>query len=648
MWVRCQLCGVLFDHPLRHIFPFKLSMLNFERQNQVAIAMLQAGRNVDAVAAYCLIPEHARTASVWSNLGLAYQQSGLLESALQSLDRALVLAPDFVDAWYNRGVTLNHLGRNQEAKSTYEKVLEREPTHLGATLNLGICLVALCEYKEALSVLDKVLITQADQGLAWHWQGMAWTELEKWGEAAAAFEQAASLLTDHYETWIGLAGAYLELKDFERTLEAVEKALQYSPNDFTGLYYRGNALRELERFQEAIVAYESALLLEPKSIEALANIGVCHERLHDFQTALYYYDQILVIDPNHTVGLFNSANALADLGRLHEALNRYEALYATGNPTKGYRVNKSFCLLKLGRYEQAWPLYEGRWENPHPADAYQFDQPIWLGETPLNGRRILLHCEQGLGDTLQFCRYVKQVKAQGAYVILRVQDSLVSLMSTLQNVDLLLGKSQPLPVFDVHCPLLSLPLAFKTTRASVDGTVPYLWADNLVTEIWKKRLGRGAKPVVGLAWQGAKAYRFDFRRSMPLAALTPLLALSDQFDFVVLQKDLTDLDLEVLSKHPLLKVLPEQTDFADAAALVAALDLVVSVDTALGHLAGVLGKPAAILLPTVADWRWVVNEARSPWYPNTRLFWQSQVGDWMGAVQALVEYLRGWDKPSLA
>lgn len=616
--------------------------MNFDEQNLAAVALLQAGRSEEAAAIFCQIPEHLRTATVWINLGLAYQQVGSLEASLQCLDLALVLAPQAVDAWYNRGVTLNHMGRNLEAKSAYEKVLERVPSHLHATLNLGICQVALKGYKVALSLLAKVLLEQPDQGLAWYWQAMALMELERWDEAAASFEQACRLMPGNCDALIGLACSQLHLRNFEKTIQVLDQAFALEPESFSGHYYRGNALRELEHYPQAIASYEHALSLNPQSVETLANMGVCYELMHDFETSLVCYEKVLAIEPQNTVGLFNSANALGDLGRLHEAIARYDELVATGHPTPGYRVNKAFCLLKLGDYAQGWPLYEGRWENPHIADRYHFDQPIWLGGTSLRGVRILLHSEQGLGDTLQFCRYVKQVKALGAHVILQVQDPLLPLLTSLKNVDELIGKNQELPAFDVHCPLLSLPLAFKTTRESIDGTLPYLWADEQAIQKWHGRLGHRHKPVVGLAWQGAKAYRFDFRRSMPLNALEPLGALADRFDFVVLQKDLTPLDLETLATFPWVRVLPEQLDFADAAALVAAVDCVVSVDTALAHLAGALAKPAALLLPTVADWRWVDHEPRSPWYPSTRMFWQTKTGDWSGPVQALIQSLLVW------
>ena len=621
--------------------------MSFDAQCKTAIALLQAGRSSEAVAAFCLIPEQARTASIWCNLGLAYQQSGSLEAALRSLDLALVLVPEFVDAWYNRGVTLNHLGRTHEAKKAYENVLEREPSHLGATLNLGICQVALKEYGAAKQALGKVLDMTPDLGLAWYWQGIVFLELEDWREAATSLGHAARLIPDNVDVWTGLARYFLNLHEFENALKMLERAFALEPDHFYAHYYQGNALRELGHYEQAIAAYQRALILKPKSVESLANLGVCYELSHDFETALYYAEKVLEIEPDHSIGLFNRANALGDLGRLQEALTQYNELAARGSPPKGYRMNKATCLLRLGDYEQGWPLYEGRWENAHVLDKFHFDQPLWLGQTPLAGLRILLHSEQGFGDTLHFCRYVKQVKALGAHVILQAQEPLLPLLRSLKNVDELIGKYQERPAFDVHCPLLSLPLAFQTTRQTIDSTVPYLWAEGQSTQKWREHLEKSNKPVVGLCWQGATSYRFDFRRSIPLQALAPLGALVDRFDFVVLQKELTDTDLATLATFPWIKVLPERSDFADSAALMEATDLVVSVDTAMGHLAGALAKPAALLLPTVASWRWLDHELRSPWYPLTRMFWQSKAGDWSEPVQALVQSMLAWEGGAL-
>lgn len=608
---------------------------------QKATGLLQKGDSARAQQLYEQIPPQARSALVWSNLGLAQQLNGKLDEALASFERALALAPNFVDAWYNGGVTLNHLGRNALAKAAYERVLALASTHEGARLNLGICQHALGNYEDARNQLGTVLRQNPELPLGWYWRGMALLELKQWTDAQECFEQTLRRWPQNSEAMVGLGNAYLNRDLFEQALSMLDQAQALIGSQrFDIAYYRGNALRGLGRYLEAIEAYRTALSFKPNSIESLANLGVCYEQCHDFATALQCYDALLAVEPDNPVGLFNSANALGDLGRLHEAIERYNMLEATGRSLPGRELNLSICLLKLGDYEHGLPLYESRLETPHPADTYHFEQPMWLGDAPLTGKRILLHTEQGIGDTLQFCRYVRQVKALGAYVILRAQDALVPLLSSLQHVDELVGKKQALPAFDTHCPLLSLPLAFKTRLDNVEATVPYLWADAARVQKWQNVLAPRSKPVVGLSWQGAKAYRFDFRRSMPLSALEPLFSCADKVDFVVLQKDLSPDDLAILARYPQVRVLPEQVDFSDAAALVAAIDLVISVDTAIAHLGGALGKPTWILLPSVADWRWVVNQTRTPWYPYTHLFWQSEVGKWSGPVQAISQALQ--------
>jgi tetratricopeptide (TPR) repeat protein len=622
--------------------------MNFNAPLNQAIAFLQAGRSAEAVQAYGQIPPGLRTASVWSNLGLAHQQIGELDSALECFAQALLLVPDFVDAWYNQGVTLNHLGRNLEARQAYEKVLALSPSHGSARLNLGICLVALKESQAALDELSGVLADQPDMVLPWYWQGMAFLDLKKWVEAAASFEQAVCLQFDHYDALIGLGNAYLQLAEFEKAQRVLEQALALEPNAFASHYYLGNALRELGQLPQAIAAYEKALTFEPTSVEALANIGVSHERLYDFEQALYYFNQIVEVEPDNPVGLFNSANALADTGRLTEAIERYERLAQIDPVMLGRRVNAAFCYLKLGDFERGWPLYEGRWEKPHAADHFEFDAPLWLGETSLQGKRILLMCEQGFGDTIQFCRYAKQVKNLGAHVILCVQAPLLSLLRSLDHVDELVAKGEELPAFDMYCPLLSLPLAFKTTPETVDRNIPYLSVDAEKVAFWKTALSPASKPIVGVVWQGNPLHKHDFRRSIALTDLARVFSQSEKFDFVVLQNELTPADNDLLAQFPQVKVLPQRTDFAETAALIACVDIVITIDTAVGHLAGALGKVTWLLLASVTDWRWTVGEIRTPWYPSTQLFWQSRAGDWAGTVEALEESMRGWSPPDLA
>jgi len=289
--------------------------------------------------------------------------------------------------------------------------------------------------------------------------------------------------------------------------------------------------------------------------------------------------------------------------------------------------------LSRGEYREGWPLYEARWRvRSLGLTRHYEDRPIWRGGESVEGKTMLLHAEQGYGDTLQFCRYAPLLAARGARVILGVPSALRSLMRTLEGVADVVAQAEQLQ-FDHHCPLLSVPLAFGTECATIPAPKCYLAPDPVVQARWAARLGpRAGRPRIGLAWSGSATHTNDLNRSMPLGSLLPLTGFSAQF--VSLQKDIRAGDTDLLAgESQMLRLGEDLTDFADAAGLVACLDLVISVDTSIAHLAGALGKPVWILLPLVADWRWLQGRQDSPWYRSARLFRQASRGNWADVIK---------------
>jgi hypothetical protein len=295
----------------------------------------------------------------------------------------------------------------------------------------------------------------------------------------------------------------------------------------------------------------------------------------------------------------------------------------------------------MGDFERGWKEFEWRWEVKEASvRRHGFDQQrLWRGEQPIAGKTILLHAEQGLGDTIQFVRYVPDVAALGAKVIVQVHPELKTLISSVAGADGVIGKSEHVPSFDLHCPLLSLPVAFNTRLVSIPAKIPYLSGTSERTASWADRLPKSATPKIGIAWAGNPKHANDGWRSIALPRLMPLLSASG-FQFVSIQKDLRDGDLEFLRKQPQLIHLGDQiTDFSETAAIMPHLDLVVTVDTAVAHLAGALGRPVWVLLDHTPDWRWMVEREDSPWYPSARLFRQQTGGDWESVVGRVVEAL---------
>jgi hypothetical protein len=402
---------------------------------------------------------------------------------------------------------------------------------------------------------------------------------------------------------------------------------------------RACLLRDMGRADDALASLEHALALRPDYAAAWSNRGNVLGDLSQPQEAERSYRRALELAPAFVDAWNNLGLAQIDLDQHAQALSSFERALALDPVSVETRWNQSLCLLRMGRFDAGWQHYESRWARARiKADRRSFAQPLWLGDFSLDGRTILLHAEQGLGDTLQFCRYVALVSKLGAKVVLEVPSPLMRLMTTLDGVDQLVEAGQPLPPFDCHCPLLSLPLAFRTDEASMPNTTPYLCADGEAVRAWRGRVDAQVHAdrclKVGLVWAGenrshvAELRRIDARRSIAFERFAPLLEVPN-VRFFSLQKGAA---ASQLSSSELggrvVDYTEELHDFADTAALVANLDLVISVDTSTAHLAGALNKPVWILNRFDACWRWLLERSDTPWYPSARLFRQPALGDW--------------------
>jgi hypothetical protein len=324
-------------------------------------------------------------------------------------------------------------------------------------------------------------------------------------------------------------------------------------------------------------------------------------------------------------------------GRYHEALASYRSALDLEPDDPDANWNLALLLLLVGRYEQAWDHYEYRWHSiEYEPPRHRFDWPPWSGCDDLNGKKILLVSEQGLGDAIMFCRFALMVEALGADVVLEVAPALAVLMRTLSSTIQVVAIGDPLPPIDTHCPLLSLPRAFRTTRETIPAADGYLAVDPVRSRVWDERLGPPSKPRVGLVWSGRREHSNDRRRSMPANALFPLLGRED-FEFHSLQAELRETDSALAAR--LTTWCDQLADFGETAALAGKMDVVVSVDTAVAHLAGALGKEVWILLPCVPDYRWMLDRADTPWYRSARLFRQPTPGDWESVVKRVIEEL---------
>jgi len=424
------------------------------------------------------------------------------------------------------------------------------------------------------------------------------------------------------------------LQRYEEALASYDHALGLAPDYAKALGNRGHALMALERYGEALASYRGAFSGVP---EAAWMVGIGHalQALERPEEALVSYAKALAIEPRAADALGGRGNALQALNRHEEALASYAQALAIDPDNAESHWNEALVRLTLGDYRQGWEKYEWRWLNPAlrlpPRAAHR---PLWLGKEDLAGKTILLHAEQGYGDTIQAIRYAPLVAARGAKVIVMCQRPLRSLFARVEGVQTAVEIGDSPPPFDYHVPLMSLPLAFGTTLETVPARVPYLTPAAAAVEAWRRRLaGRGERLKVGLAWTGNPEFSRARAKSCPVGCLRRLVQSADcAFSSLQTGEAASEAAALACSGRVVVDHSRDIASFEDTAALISLLDLVITIDTAVAHLAGALGKPVWILLPFSADWRWLRERSDSPWYPSARLLRQPRPGDWDAVI----------------
>lgn len=463
-------------------------------------------------------------------------------------------------------------------------------------------------------------------------------------EAEAFYRAALSLDPGRADSWANLGLAILKDGRPEESVQCQREALRLDPCNAEALNNLGIALHGLNAMPEAENHFRGALRLVPGHCNAMLNLGVIRQSLGHLEEAERLYREARALGADEARVCNNLALALAELGRLEDAETACrEALIAHPDYPEA-SVNLGMILLMRGKMAEAWPYYEARWRVPPLAGQAQLpEDKRWTGAEDIDGKTILLLAEQGFGDTLQFCRYAPMIAKLGAKVVLAVPAPLAHLMGTLDGVDRVVSPEEVLPAFDLHCPLMSLPMAFGTTEETIPWRVPYLQADPDAVDRWLTVVPPANGLRVGLVWAGARrsgqphAAAIDRRRSMAFTELAPLRAVPDcAFVSLQLGPPARQIDQALL---PMVDVTDRLTDFADTAALIEALDLVITVDTAAAHLAGALGKPVWLLNRFDSCWRWPRDRDDSEWYPTMRLFRQTAPGDWAGVIRRVAAAL---------
>ena len=578
-------------------------------------------------------------------------QQGKFADSERKLREILRQQPNNFEALLVLGIIAAQTRKTEQAVDLIGRAIKLKPDVAEAYVNLGNAQMELNRPAEALVNFDKAIALKPNFSEAYNNLGNAFMDLGRPAEALPNFDRAIACRADYAEAHANRGAALMELGRPEDALASLDRAIAFKPDYATAHGNRGVVLMTLNRPEEALASYDRSIALKPDVATVHSNRGTALRDLGRPQEGLASCNRAIGLDPNFAAGYLNLGNTLRDLKLMTDAQTAYNKAIALKPDYADAYWNQSLLLLSRGDFEQGWKLFEWRWKSVLQDLKREFPQPLWLGGEPLAGKAIFLYGEQGLGDSIQFCRYAKMVADLGARVILEVPKPLVSLLCGLAGVSELVEWGAPLPAFDFQCPLLSLPLAFNTTVSTIPANVPYLTADVAKSRYWREKLGETSKLRVGLVWAGGfrpdqpELWSLNKRRNIPLAQLAPLK--HSGIEFFSLQKGQpAESDLAALMRQNwdgprLIDFTNELHDFSDTAALIDNLDLIISVDTSIAHLAGALAKPVWILNRYDIDWRWLTDRDDSPWYPTATLFTQQQIGDWAGVVRNVKNALWG-------
>jgi tetratricopeptide (TPR) repeat protein len=650
------------------------------RQSEAAVKMARAA-----------LGQAPKMGTAWVALGQALKAAGRRDEAERAYLHAISLDGMDVLARMGLGELMLALGRPEAAIKEYELALRKQPAMAGAHMGLGHALTMMGRYEEALDRYQQTLKLHPRLAEAEFASGFALARLGRLKEAELRYRRALARRPDFAAAWMNLGSLEREQGREVYAEAALKRAVELRPELVSGwvnlaiLEHERHRPAEAETYlrkafalnpeqvetQVAWCQFRSseqdpagawqwlrwALTREPSHLEAVNMHGILLHNERRFEEAVEVFARAESL--GHRAAASNRGNSLMEVGRMEEALQAQERAVELEPSNSGAQYNLSLTRLRMGDWKRGWPGYEARWRfREVHRSPMNFRQPRWRGEA-LEGRRILLHAEQGLGDSIQFCRYAALVAARGGQIVLQVREPVERLMASLAVVRAGQAVIAPLgtapPEFDLECPLMSLPAVFGTTVETVPWTGAYLGAD--AAKVHEKRMQfpdlrpsdlrpHELRPLrVGLAWAGNPRYKADRQRSTELGTLLPLLSIAG-ITWIALQKGPAAEQLAELPGNVFIwDGSSQDRDLAETAALVATLDLVVTTDTSIAHLAGAMGKPVWILLPHLGDWRWMQQIETTPWYATARLFRQREPGDWAGVVERVIAQLAAFPRP---
>lgn len=520
--------------------------------------------------------------------------------ARQWLHTALELEPESPKALFQLGLTCKRAGEPESALAFFSRVLAQEAGHAQAWSEQAYLQLKAGKSHAAIDSYDRYLALRPGDAVALYNRGMALHAEERYAEAADSYRQAIAADPQFAAAYNNLATTLSKLGAHDDALAAHQRSMELAPQDANYPYNMGLVLFELGRFDDAAQAYARALELRPSFVDAA----------------------------------FNRGNALREGLRVREAIASFDLALALQPDNANTHWTQALALLLQGDYQRGWQHYERRWLRDGSEKKRNLPVPQWTGREDIRGKTLLIHPEQGLGDLIQFSRYALNVVDLGAKVVFGAPPTLHALLRSMHPSIIPIVDNSQHPDFDFHCPVMSLPAAFATRLETIPAPCPYYFAEEAHLAQWAKRLGPRTRPRIGLVWFGNPKHLHDHRRSMALQALDAILQLP--FEFHSLQQEVRPQDSAVLAQHPQVHTHhADLTDLSQAAALIAHMDLVLSVDTAIAHLAGALGRPVWVLVHAVPDFRWLLDRADSPWYPRTRVYRQRRRDSWSEVLDAV-------------
>ena len=613
-------------------------------QFQLALSCFQQGKFTEALTLCNKIllsfPDHSDATHL---SGMIHAQSGNLQEAAALLQRTVLTDPENAAAQANFGKVLSSLKKADEALICFDRALNILPDVAELHALRGNALRKSGRFEESVTAFDRALALNPSDAESHCNRAIALKELHRYELAVAGYDAALLLNPSSVPALANRGVALMAMSRYEAALSSLERAREIAPNIPYIHVQMGISQHALGRFEAAMESYRTAIALQPDNADAHHNLGISLLQLKQHESALESFERAIALDGQLADAYVNRGLTLAETGKHADAMTSYQQAIAIKPALRIAHRNLGHLYLQLGEFDKGWEKLEWRLiGNDNRPNRRLFPQPVWLGQESISGETILLHSEQGLGDTLQFCRYARHVAALGAKVILEVQPPLLRLLAGLEGVSAVVTQGSQLPPFDFHCPLMSLPLALKQTVGSAPIACTSIRADTAQVEAWKARLGPRIRPRVGVVWRGNPQHKNDHNRSIPLPVFTHLLG--GDFDFICLQKDRTEAEQKIIDSYPgILRFDEHLQDFSDTAALSTLLDLIITVDTSVAHLAGSMGKPVWILLPFNPDWRWMLERSDTPWYPSARLYRSDRRLGWQSLVQDVRRDLSRWN-----